>query len=68
MTLEQALKAEVGDILIAAYNTASNFKGGDEVILIELTGDKHGDTRGRFYHRGDKQCYNGNIQDFRFRD
>jgi hypothetical protein len=67
MTLHEAHRAEIGDVLIAAYNTAP-FKGGDEVILIEFTGDHHSDMRAKFYHRSDKLIYNGNIMDFRFKE
>jgi hypothetical protein len=67
MTFEQALTVELYDTLVAAYNTAP-FKGGDEAIVIEFVGTATNDTRAIFFHKGDKQKYPGNIQDFRFKD
>lgn len=68
MTLEEALKAEIGDILFSAF-TSSNYNENDEVILVERARDINGienDTGGWFYHRKKKECYGGNIQDFRY--
>jgi hypothetical protein len=68
MTLEQALKAEIGDILFSVF-TSSNYKENDQVILVERARDINGnenDTGGWFYHRQKKECFGGNIQDFRY--
>lgn len=68
MTFEEALKAEIGDILFSVF-TSSNYEENDEVILVERARDINGiekDTGGWFYHRKKKECYGGNIQDFRY--
>jgi hypothetical protein len=56
-------------ILIAVFtNTVT--KEGDEVILVERARDINemiNDTGGWFYHRKTKQCFGGNIQDYRFK-
>lgn len=68
MTFQEALNSEVGDVLFSVFTT-SNYIENDEVILIERARDINGsknDTGGLFYHRKKKECYGGNIQDFRY--
>jgi len=67
MTLENALKAEIGDVLFSSFTTPI-WQENDEVILVQRARDVNGiehDTGGWFYHRNKKECYGGNIQDFR---
>jgi len=67
MTLKSALKAEIGDVLFSAFTTAV-WGENDEAILVQRARDVNGieqDTGGWFYHRNKKECYGGNIQDFR---
>lgn len=69
MTFENALKVEIGDILVSCFTT-SQMKKGDEVILIEKARDFNGiksDTGGWFYNRRLKSCHGANIQDFIFK-
>jgi len=69
MSLQEALAAQIGDILVAVFtNTVT--KEGDEVILVERARDINemvNDTGGWFYHRKTKQCFGGNIQDYKFK-
>lgn len=70
MTFEQALKAEIGDTMIAGWN-AVQYKDGDELILIARNRDYNelqNDTGGYFYNKNSKQCIGANIQDFTMRE
>jgi len=52
MTFEEALTAQIGDILVCGYTT-TNYKADDEVILVERARDINEmpkDTGGWFYH------------------
>lgn len=69
MTFEEALTAQIGDILVCGYTT-TNYKADDEVILVERARDINEipkDTGGWFYHRSTKKCFGANIQDFNFK-
>lgn len=69
MTFEEALTAQIGDILVCGYTT-TNYKADDEVILVERARDINKmpkDTGGWFYHRSTKKCFGANIQDFNFK-
>ena len=69
MTFEEALTAQIGDILVCGYTT-TNYKADDEVILVERARDINemvNDTGGWFYHRKTKKCFGGNIQDYKFK-
>lgn len=69
MTFQEALTAEIGDILVSQFNF-TQYQKGDEVILVERARDyneQENDTGGWFYHRTRKVCVGGNIQDFQFK-
>lgn len=68
MTFEQALTAEIGDILIAIRDMGDINKD-DEVIVVELCREQNGisnDTNAWVYIRKNKQQTEANIQSFRF--
>jgi hypothetical protein len=69
MKFEEALMAQIGDILVCGYTTI-NYRANDEIILVERSRDINGmskDTGGWFYHRSTKKCFGANIQDFNFK-
>lgn len=66
MNYNTALKADIGDRLIAMYNT-SIWNKNDELIIIEKSTICNS-TEATFYHKRLNKICGGNIQSFVFKN